>query len=104
MNNTCYLSYLTFDTTSSQSQDPASAKLIAYVALRQTTYWLVHVQAMSPTLFLAFLVFSEPHPSILSLPTSVSASVYFLASKNYSAPSRQGSLWGMCSRAGVYGS
>ncbi len=44
MKNTCYVSYLTFDTTSYQSQskterqafayDPASAKLIAHVALR----------------------------------------------------------------------
>ncbi len=70
MKNTCYLSYLTFNTTSYQSQEPndkrvRSAKLIAHViALRR----LLHVQAVSPTLFPAFLVFSEPHPSFLSLP------------------------------------
>ncbi len=67
MKNTCYLS---FDTTSYQPNDKRvrSAKLIVHViALRR----LLHVQAVSPTLFPAFLVFSEPHPSILSLPTSV---------------------------------
>ncbi len=52
MKNTCYLSYLTFDTTSYQSQEPndkrvRSAKLIAHViALRR----LLHASS------------SEPHP------------------------------------------
>ncbi len=45
-----------------------SAKFIA------SSCWLVHVRAVSPTRFPAFLVLSEPYPSVLSLPASISAS------------------------------
>ncbi len=74
-----YLSYLTLDTTSYQSQEPndklvrmtqPSAKLIAHVAL-----YVLTCPSVRPTPFPAFLVLSEPHPSVLSLPTSASASV-----------------------------
>ncbi len=41
---------------------------------------------------------SPTHPSFPCQPVSLLSS-FFLACKNYSAPSRQGNLWGMCSRA-----
>ena len=68
MKNACYLSYLTFNTTSYQSQepndklvrmhDPASAKHIAHVALRTNLSMSKHPFCLPGIL-----------PFLLSLPT-----------------------------------